>query len=729
MSKIIATNAINGAAGIVSMADKLLKETLEAKSGATQIIFPDTAYYMPMILCLTGRKVQTVEEILPVMDLVKSLVHPLPNDNLWFPYLGHALDAGIATMLAEEIYTGLKYYLDGMEDPYANTPYEGFLSDTILRELGIQLVDGRMPGFAAILGKAESADRAVKIVRDFQKRSILTFLSAEQESGGVLQQLQEKGVDIGWEHYIVPLGPDTISTIYALNWAARGALTFGGIAGGDYRRILKYTKDRVFAFALVLGPLTDIIWATGAGAINMGFPAIADSEIPEVHPSGVTTYEAVVKQLDQDKLVDTCIEVRGVKVDVSNVPVPVPYGAAFEGERIRKEDTFLEFGGTRSPAFEWLRMKDMSEVEDNKTTIVGPDLDNLDGYRLSPLGILVEVAGRKMQKDFEPVLERKIHDYLNCAQGFWHMGQRNQNWMRISKTGYEAGLRIKHIGDIIHAKLLSEFPAIVDKVQVTLYTDEAKVKGIISEAATVYKERDDRVAGMTDESVDVFYSCTLCQSFAPDHACMITPERLGLCGAYSWLDGKAAYEINPNGPNQLVVKNDTLDAVKGQWSGVNEAIKKLSHDSLDVFNAYSLMENPMTSCGCFECIIAIMPEANGVMVVHRGYAGMTPSGMKFSTLAGTVGGGVQNPGFMGVGSKYIASRKFISAEGGLKRLVWMPKDLKEQLREELQERASEAGIADLLDRIATEENGTESEEVLAFLTEKEHPALTMESIL
>jgi len=729
MSKIIATNAIMGCMDIVGQADMLLQQTLEAKSGNTKIVFPDTAYNMPFILCLTGKKINTIEELVPIMEMTKRLVPPLPRENIWSPYLGHALDAGIATLFAEEIYTGLKFYLEGMEDPYKDTPYNGFIGDTILRELGIQLVDGSLPGFAAIIGKAESDERAVSLVRDLQQRNILIFLSGEHEDGGVLQQLQAKDVEIGWEHRIVPLGPDVISTIYALNWAARGALTFGGIKGGDYRNILKYQKDRVFAFAMVLGPLTNLTWATGAGAINMGFPAIADSEIPEVHPTGVTTYEAVVKQLDQDKLVDTCIEVRGIKISVTKVPVPVPYGPAFEGERIRKENTFLEFGGSRSPSVEWLRMKDMSEVEDNKTTIIGPDLEDLTEYTLSPLAIVVDVAGRKMQKDFEPVLERKLHDYLNCAQGFWHMGQRSQNWMRISTQGYEAGLRIKHIGDIIHAKLLGDYPAIVDKVQVTIYTDADKVNELIEEAKSVFKERDDRVADMTDESVDVFYSCTLCQSFAPDHACMITPERLGLCGAYSWLDGKAAYEINPTGANQPVHKGSTIDELKGQWSGVNESIYKMSHNTLEVFNAYSLMENPMTSCGCFEVIIALMPEANGVMVVHRGYAGMTPSGMKFSTLAGTVGGGAQNPGFMGVGSGYIASRKFIYAEGGLKRLVWMPKDLKEQLREKLTQRAEEAGMADLLDRIATEENGTDSEAVMTFLAEKEHPALTMESII
>src|SRR3989337_3335758 len=81
--------------------------------------------------------------------------------------------------------------------------------------------------------------------------------------------------------------------IYALHWAARAGITFGGMKGGDFKKILKSSKDKVFAFAMVLGPLNDRIGTTGAGAIDMGFPAIANTDIPVVHPTGVTIYEEV----------------------------------------------------------------------------------------------------------------------------------------------------------------------------------------------------------------------------------------------------------------------------------------------------------------------------------------------------------------------------------------------------------------------------------------------------
>ncbi len=200
-------------------------------------------------------------------------------------------------------------------------------------------------------------------------------------------------------------------------------------------------------------------------------------------------------------------------------------------------------------------------------------------------------------------------------------------------------------------------------------------------------------ADMTDEAVDTFYSCTLCQSFAPNHVCVITPERSGLCGAYNWLDGKAAYQINPTGPNQpRQERAGRSTPVKGQWQGINEFVYGNSHKTLEVFNAYSMIENPMTSCGCFECISCVLPSTNGIMTVYRNYPGMTPSGMKFSTLAGTVGGGVQTPGFIGHSKLYIGSRKFISAEGGAKRIVWMNRELKEELAPVLKKIGEREGI-------------------------------------
>ncbi len=732
MSKLIASAAIKGSHALVRRAEEMLEKTVSEKGESYAFEFPDTAFFLPMIYAMTGFAVKTLADMKEALGMAKELLHPEPEVQLWKPYLGEALDSGMATLFAEEIIMALRY-IQGLEpttDPETGYVYNGFITDTIQRNLGIQLVDGTMPGFAAVIGAAPNDDIAVKIIRELQEKNILTFLSGHVNGNSVTKQLLRKGVELGWETRIVPVGPETEHTIYPLDWSVRASLIFGGKKPGDFKGHLKYTKDRVFAFALVLGDLDDTKWTTGAGAINMGYPAVCDTDVPVIHPTGVCTYEEVDKEFEHDKIVQKAIEVRGLKIIVEKPPVPVAYGPAFEGERVRKEDMFMEFGGNRTPAFELVRMREMDEIEDGKVIIVGKDWqERYEQGGGMPLAIIVDVAGRKMQKDFESVIERKIHTHINEAQGVWHMGQRDINWMRINHNAKKEGFTLEHLGIINVTMTHHKFKTIVDKVQVTIYTDEEDVLKLREEARAVYKERDKRLGGLVDEAVDIFYSCLLCQSFAPSHVCVISPERLGLCGAFNWLDCKAAFEIDPTGGNQPIKKGELLDKRFGRYSGIDDYLVKASGGAVETLNLYTIMENPMTSCGCFECIIAIVPEANGVMIVNRGHTEMTPIGMKFSTLAGSVGGGTQNPGFMGIGRNFIVSKKFLHGDGGIKRIVWMTKELKESLKEDFVKRAEEEGIPDLLDKIADETIAEDPEKLLEFLTSVGHPALEMEPML
>jgi acetyl-CoA synthase len=615
----------------------------------------------------------------------------------------------------------------------------GAIDDIQLRSWGIQLVDGRMPGFAAIVGCAKSNEVAVKLVRELQKRSILTFLSGNVNGRSIIHQLQEEGVELGYDTFTVPFGTDTLSAIYALGFATRSALTFGGMKGGQAREILAYNKERVFAFVLALGEVDDLKYAAAAGAINFGFPVIADTVIPQILPTGVTTYEHVVSlpydEIDgaddlekAERLVQKCIEVRGVKVQVAEVPVPVPYGSAFEGEVVRKADMRIEMGGKGSRCFEYLRMADLDDVTDGQIEVVGPGFDEIEDQGRMDMGILIEVAGRQMEADFEPVLERQVHYFINGASGIQHIGQRDIAWIRIAKKAAEAGFDLEHFGKILHARFHSDFGAIVDKVQVTIFTDPKKVEEWLKTSREAYEFRNRRLADLTDDAVDSFYSCTLCQSFAPNHVCIISPERLGLCGAYNWLDCKASYNINPTGPNQPIKLGKVSDEAKGRWEGTDDYAKVGSHGVVEEVSMYSIMENPMTACGCFECIVMLIPEVNGVMVVSREDTSMTPAGMTFSTLAGVAGGGLQTPGVMGIGKFYLASPKFISADGGFKRVVWMSSFLKDSMSEEFKAVAEREGDPELIDRIADERSVTTVEELMAWLEEHDHPAPKMDPI-
>jgi acetyl-CoA synthase len=726
MSRIIATSAINGAYKIVDQAKEMLAKAIEEKGKDCKVEFPNTGYYIPIIYSMTGRAVETLADFEKVMEEeIKQLMPEPVSEEMWLPYLGPTLDAGMATLFAEEIIEACKYLIgpnpvDGI--------WLGAADDVIMRERGIQFVDGSAPGFAAIVGAAPDVPTAVDIARKLQERCLYVFMHSHYNGTTFAEQLVEGGVQLGWDTRLVPFGRDITSAIYALGFASRAALSFGGVQPGDFRRNLLYNKNRIFAFVMALGEVTDEWYATAAGAINYGFPTIADSDIPEILPTGVCTYEHVVSNISHDQIVEKAIEVRGLKIKVAHVDIPVAHSPAFEGERIRKEDMHCEFGGQRTPAFEWLRMQDITAVEDGKIEVNGPDADSLEAGGKMPLSILVEVAGRKMQPDFEPVLERQIHTFMNEAQGLWHMGQRDIIWVRISKDAFKAGFRLEHIGKLLHAMFHEHFSSIIDKVQIKLYSEEKQVLTLQEQAQQVYAERDARLAGMVDEDIDTFYSCTLCQSFAPNHVCVVSPERPGLCGAYSWLDCRAAYEITPSGPNQPIAKGNCIEPTIGQWDKVNEFVQNASGGGVERMSQYSMITDPMTSCGCFECIAAVLPSTGGIMIVNREFSEMTPCGMKFSTLAGTVGGGNQTPGFIGHSKHYINSKKFIAAEGGIKRIVWMPKMLKEEIKDTFVKRAEELGLGgkEYLDKIADETSATTEEEVLEFITQGGHPVTTLE---
>ncbi len=737
MSKLVAFAAIQGAYNIVSKAEGIYKRALEQYGPEQKLEFPNTAYYLPIIYSLLGIPIKNLGDAKKGMDVARKLLPPHVKNFNHLPYLGPLLDAGMAALFAEEIVEAIRY----VDDPgFYHTSEEcdvengkiwlGAAEDTIFRKRGVEFVDGSAPGFAAIVGAAPTPELAKEIAEEYQRRNLYVFMCANQAGTTFTEQLIEAGVQVGWNTRLVPFGPDISAAVFALGFANRAAMAFGGVRPGDYKKMLLYNKDRIFAFVNALGEVNAEWAANAAGCVNWGFPTIADTDIPEILPTGVCTYEHVVANVGHHEMVQKSVEVRGLKTTVTKVDVPVSYGPAFEGERIRKDDLFVEMGGGKTQATELVEMADMDAIEDNKIIVIGQSLADLGdkGGRL-PLGIYVQVAGRKMQPDFEPILERQIHHLINYAQGVMHIGQRDIAWIRMGRPAVDKGFELKHIGQILHDMFHKDFGSILDKVQVTLYTNKEDVDKFTEKARAAYKARDARVENMTDESVDIYYSCTLCQSFAPSHVCVVSPERTGLCGAYNWMDCKASFEINPTGPNQPIEKGECLDPKLGMWKGVNDFVFKASRQKIERYNFYSIVYEPMTTCGCCECIAAMLPGCNGVMTVHRDYTGETPCGMKFTTLAGVMGGGASSPGFVGHSKYNIIQRKYLSGDGGLLRMVWMPKSLKEELREGLEKRGKELGIPDLIDKIADETVGTDEATVMAFLQKVGHPALTMDPIV
>jgi acetyl-CoA decarbonylase/synthase complex subunit beta len=648
--------------------------------------YEETAYNLPVTFALTGIQ---VEDATSAQEA--------------FGRSGENVLVGVECLVAAR---------EARERPIE--PFTGFIPDAILRKMGYSLVDGSILGLVLLVGRPPRPNMVASICRELQEKYMLTFLAGES-----IPVLQEGNVKVGLEYRLVPLGPDALSGIHFVDILARVAMMFGGVMPGDAGRLIGYAKDRAKAFVIAF---------PGLKKEEIAFlDAMQVLGIPILTIDGYTGGAWIL--VNPEEAVPRGMELRGVKVTVTAIPIPMHCSPAFEGKSVRKEEMYVEFGGGRSPAFELLRMKPADEVEEGRVTVIGPEIEELREGTAVPLGILVEVAGKRMRKEFEPVLERRIHNFVNYGEGTWHVAQRDLIWIRITRDAVEKGLRIEHLGKLIGAKFRMDFPQLLDAVQVTLITDQEKVLEAMKQAEAIYRERDERIRGMKDEDVDTFYSCTLCQTFAPNHVCIITPQRTALCGAITWLDGKTAFEISPSGANQPVKKGALIDAARGEFEGVNRFVRKASHGEVDRCSLYSLVDAPMTCCGCFEGVAVVLPEVNGIMVVNREFKGDTPCGMTFSTLAGTIGGGAQTPGFAGISKTFIFSERFFQAEGGHARLVWMPSPLKEEVGERLHEVLEKEGIPSLYEKIADERVATTLEELIAFLEKVEHPALGMESLL
>jgi len=701
-----------GSNAVAGLTEGAVNDAIAKYGEDKKVAMPDTAYFLPTIYAATGVKVSKLGDLPACVGVLKSLITNKED-------LGDALNAGLATAVGAEIIEALKYVES--ENPYAEDSGIGFVPDPIIRSLGVPLVTGDIPGVAVVLGKADNAEDVVNVVKDYQSKGIMTFMV-----GDVIEQCIEGGVKIGLDFRVVPLGHDVTSVIHVVTVAVRAALIFGGVTPGDLPALLTYTKERVPAFVNTFGALNEVVVSAGAGAIALGFPVIVDVDLGENQVPG-----ALESVTDHAQTVKKSLQLRNIKIKVKELPIPVAFANAFEGEIIRKGDMQVEFSSHKAPTCELVQTAKAEDVEDHKITIIGGDLDTLEAGKTYALATYIQVAGEKMQSDFEPVIERKIHAWFNYMEGVMHTGQRNQIRVRVNKEAYEKGLRLTHFAEVLYNMIMDEFDIVVDKCQVTLVTDQAKVEEILADVAMpIYAARDQRLETLTDESVDAFYTCTLCQSFAPAHCCVVTPERLGLCGAVSWLDAKATKELNPTGPCQPISKEGCEDEVKGVYPDVNKMVAEATQGALERVTLYSIMEDPMTSCGCFECICGIEPFSNGVIIANREFGGMTPLGMTFGELASMTGGGVQTPGFMGHGRHFIASKKFMSAEGGFERIVWMPKELKDDVAERLNKAAKEKyGIDNFCDMIADETIAEDAESLMTFLTEKNHPVLGLDPMM
>lgn len=749
MSGYIASCVVHGTDALITEAQNRLDKALSELGPDAPLAFLETAYYLPATLGITGRPIEKLKHLDQALRDARDMLAAAPSNPSWTPYADETLNAGIATLIAAEAIEALRWIelqapqrrptcsLETRRVPNGRCDrLGGPIDDNGVRSLGIGLAEGRMPGLAVIIGRAESSAVASRIIEALRRINILCFVAGNVNGRSIIHQLQEEGVELGTDARIVPLGTQTTSAVHAIGFVTRAAMTFGRLRPGMSREILDYSRKRLPGFALSLGPVDDFMLATAAGAMCFGLPLIADSDLPGIAPANGTTAAHVVpmpfERLEgaddlgrAEALVEKCIQVRGLQVKRSKVELPIPCGPAYEEESVRDGDLRVQFGGAGSGAFELLRAADLNEVTDGLVEVIGPDISKMQPAGQMNLGLVVEVAGRRMRADFEPFLERQMHGFLNGARGIEHRGRRDGVQVRISNAAAESGVNLDSLGEILLARFHEDYGAIVERIQVRVVTDPSLQEEWLQKARASYELRDERLTGLTDAGVEEFYSCTVCRSVMPDHVCVVSPERPGPCGAYNWSDCKSISCIDPGGPIQPIKVGKPIDPGHGNWDSINRRVARDSRGVVSQISMYSIMQNPPTAGSCAECVVMLIPEANGVMIVSREDRSMTPSGLTFSALSEIVSSGEQTPGVMGIGKSYLVSPKFISADGGFRRVVWMSSVLKKSMSNELRAVCEREGDPAFLDKIADERSVTTVHELLPWLEQHDHPTLAL----
>ncbi|MFO7962292.1 MAG: CO dehydrogenase/CO-methylating acetyl-CoA synthase complex subunit beta [Desulfobacterales bacterium] len=429
------------------------------------------------------------------------------------------------------------------------------------------------------------------------------------------------------------------------------------------------------------------------------------------------------------------IEIPGIKLPKGRIyQAPTDFDELFDGveieisprwmgQKVRKSDMYMEIGGPKHGYTSYIHcdvMKNAEDVEDGRIELIGPEIDETEPGSSFPFGIWMRYWGTQLTEDHIDPLIRAGFKPFEDGEGWMLVNTRDTIWIRLNNESAHKN-SWQRMGQALIGNCKINFP-LVEKAEVQIIIATPEVGGVElirdildSTIRPEWEAYDARLQGVEDEDVDTFYGCTLCQTFAPNHVCCITPQRNPYCGIMSYLGAKAIVEIDPYGYSFMMPKGECIDPVMGRYTGVDQAIYERSSRRVRKVNLYSCLKYPQTNCGCFEAAAFYLPELDGIGLVDRRHPGDTPLGINFSKMAGYMSGGNQNHGSMGLSARTPKSKKFLQGDGGWKRVVWMPKEFKVLLADCIPE--------EIYDKIATEEVSIEPNEIKEFLKRVEHPII------
>lgn len=417
------------------------------------------------------------------------------------------------------------------------------------------------------------------------------------------------------------------------------------------------------------------------------------------------------------------------KSTVLNEPgfLPVSCSWRYTGQRVDREAESLVLGGRQADSV--MVVAATKEKTSSRDLLIGPELSTLlDQPRgvAMPFGLMVKVWGHAVDGDVAGVLRQWIVLFLNQLDGVSFCLDGTVPCLCLSTKAIAAGISLRSLAAYIRHRLVQEAGGVLEACHVVIGTSSKAVAQFRAWDRDLRRgPRGAQRVFMPDTQADVFYSCVICQSVHPGHVCIIAPERGSMCGSFGWSQAKAFHRLLPFGPCQPVTTGEAVDSASGSWSGVNQVVRQLSMGRMSEVCLHSVLSSPSSVSSWTQCIVGILPACNGFFVVDRAYRGLTPLGLSFAELVDTLRDLGATPGFAGCDYDYVVSPAFLRGDGGLPRLVWMPKQLKLKLLWALEVSSCAHGIPGLVGMIATEDDVTDEEQLRHHLVRVGHPALRM----
>jgi acetyl-CoA decarbonylase/synthase complex subunit beta len=557
-----------------------------------------------------------------------------------------------------------------------------FITDDSFRSLCVGL-NQDSNGWALLVGRVDE-NNLDKLIAEMSSRNLKPF--AYGKTANILRKANIQFTD---------LGPRETGAIYFAQLLVRYALIYARDLGGDPHEISHSIEEYAPGVVLLLGEPEMQTRSLVQGLLGLGVPIVSLQK-----DYGLVGHLYNVQTIaDMMGRVWRLPNIRVRLVERASAELPVPSGPVYRRETLKDDEVAIRVGGSGSGFI----VSMPSNVEKDTVKVIG-SLDDASGF-----SVMIELGNPDMEPDITLWVDAVIQSVSKYAKGV-KIQNRGSGGVELQMTreAIDAGFTLDHLGNMIITELRNEFPSI-GSVKVSFVLDGAEEERLRVMVDKYKNERKHLIDSASEDNLDTFYGCTRCRSFSLGHACTVTPDRPAQCSK-PWYMLKAYAVLAPGNtynPCTLIEKGECLDPIKGEYVGVNNSTEIRTEGRVERVYLHSIFEYPHTACSCFQNVAYYIPEVDGIAIMDRGYKGLAPGGMTWTRLANMVAGRQYRDGAATIATQYLRSPKFLQADGGYARVVWMTDTLK-----------NFAGDTIPLvhrDRILTEENVTTLDELKALI--------------